>query len=195
MKQLLKISFSLMIVLANLLPVVANASPVVNGTENTPIQIELVESPLRLSTVQAPTFGSYELTGVEQQLQATGDLSVKVADRRESKANSWGLQYELAMFTEGKADQKLGNDVRLTLGSGTLLADNQTVNPDKYDAQVIALQADQSQLLLQVAPVNAEIYEYRIQKEDIYLMIPSNRIAGKYQAIQTITLIDLPVIP
>ncbi|MGK0606872.1 hypothetical protein [Enterococcus gilvus] len=60
----------------------------VQAQKETPVSIRIVETPIRLEKVSAPTFGTYERSVRPQELRATSDLTIQVKDLRENKKNA-----------------------------------------------------------------------------------------------------------
>lgn len=195
MKKVIKIIFGFSFLTMNMV-----ASELVFGEEVTDqsndssISIGLVESPLHLVNVQAPSFGTYELSGGNQIIQATDDLVIQVEDTRTTNLNSWGIQYEVSIFDSSKGTNSLGESSQISIGSGKLTMNNQSVDTTAYDSRSVKLAPNKSAILLQVESSLTNSFSYRVEKENITIMIPELTNPGTYEAIQTVTLIDLPIV-
>lgn len=180
--------------LSLLTPLTGHAQEVSGQNAETPIGIEVKQSPIHLTTVQAPTFGSYELTGQGQQLQATGDLIIQVEDTRTTDLSAWGLQYELSIFNTASDDNTLGEQTKLNLGTGELTMNGQAVDASRYSAQSVELSPDTTGTLMQTNFSQPTTFSYRVPKEKISLSISGLRATGEYSATQTVTLSNLTIV-
>ena len=172
------------------------AEEVSNQNDESPIVIQVNESPIRFSKVIAPTFGTYEIEkkSKNQEIMANGDLIVQVADTRESDFSSWGIQYELSLFKDISDGQPMNSQVLLHIGSGELLINGEAANPNFYQKQEVTVSPEKTGLLVQTTSSLHGEFLYRVPKERIKFILLDNTKAGSYQAVQTITLTNVPVI-
>lgn len=158
----------------------------VHAQTDTPVNIQVVETPIRLEMVRAPTFGTYHVSSKSQKIKATGDLVIQVKDLRENKKTPWKLVYQLSRFSNGKE-----YDATIDLGKGTLstVGDGRTLNAD---SKAVSLKANEEGTIVTAYSTNASEYLYRIDKQSIDLGIPENLPAGNYAAKQTVFLLNTP---
>ncbi len=158
----------------------------VQAQKETPISIRIVETPIRLEKVSAPTFGTYERSVRSQELRATSDLTIQVKDLRENKKTPWRLYYQLSSFSNGKEYA-----VFLDLGKGHLrtLDNGQEVSSEP---KKVSLRSNETKTLVTAYSTKASEYRYRINKQAIKLTIPGNLPEGDFVAKQTVTLVNIP---
>lgn len=158
----------------------------VHAQKETPVSIQIVETPIRLEKVRAPTFGTYERTSHAQKVQATSDLVIQVKDVRENKKTPWKLYYQLSQFSNGKEYAAL-----LDLGKGSLrtLDGGQEV---PSSPQHVSLTSNETKTLVTAYSTEASEYLYRVHKQAINLLIPGDLPAGAFVAKQTVTLVNSP---
>lgn len=178
--------------MSSLFPLSVNAEPVVVGEGQTPIQIEVIQSPIRLVKVQAPTFGTYEMTNKSRSIQATGDLVINVEDTRTENSSPWQVDYEISIFESTADKNKPSSTLKYKIGTGTLTIDGQAIDKSVYQTQEIELGQEKRGTLTKVNLSSANNFEYRIPKEKISIFVPENSTVGEYKAIQTVHLISLP---
>ena len=165
-------------------------------SNQTPLNIQVVESPLRLTKVQAPTFGTYEIDfqNSQRKIQATGDLLIEVDDTRTTLLSSWGIQYEISMFEDNSNQKTFGNTTVLNIGKGELSINRSQLDPTIYQTNSQELIPNKPALLLQTKESQTTKFTYRVPKEAISMNLPNGLKSGDYTATQTITLVNLPVI-
>lgn len=187
----------LSIIVCNLVfPAIARGEEVLNqGGKNSSVGIDIVESPIRLTSVQAPTFGTYELTGGKQEFQATGDLVIQVEDTRTSALSSWGVQYEVSLFEMTSGTSSLTDQARIKVGVGELIIAGQSADSSFYHPQAVELAAEGTGYLFQTTTSETTDFIYTVPKDKIALSIPNTVGKGEYTAVQTVTLINVPNTP
>lgn len=178
--------------ISGLLPLKVDAEQVVAGEGQTPVTIKVVQSPIYLVGVEAPKFGTYELTGKNQRIQATSDLVINVQDTRTETSSPWQIDYELSFFENTSTGQQANATLKYTVGEGTLKVAGQTADKSVYQTQEVELGQEKRSTLVESNLSGATNYEYRVPKEKIGILIPENTAAGEYKAIQTIHLISIP---
>lgn len=167
---------------------------VISQSGDSKISIDLIQSPLHLTTVQAPSFGTYTLSGDNQKIQADGDLVIQVEDTRVTDLHSWGIQYEVSIFETSDGAQSLGESGQIHVGSGKLTMADQAVDEAAYNSRSVELASNKNGTLLQVASSYTSTFSYRVPKENISISIPERTKPGVYTAVQTVTLVDLPTV-
>lgn len=172
------------------------AEEVSNQNGESPVVIQVNESPIRFSKVIAPMFGTYDIEkkSKNQEILANGDLIVQVVDTRESDFSSWGIQYELSLFKDISNGQSINSQVIMHIGSGELLINGEAANPNFYQKQEVTVSPEKTGLLVQTTSSLHGEFLYRVPKERIKFTLLDSAKAGSYQAVQTITLTNVPVI-
>lgn len=173
-------------------PINGYAQEMPGSHEDTPIKIELIQSPIHLIDVTPPTFGTYEITNKSQEIQATGDLVVTVQDTRTETLSPWKLDYEIATFSDSTSTNQVEGMVKFKLGAGTLSIDGQAADKTIYQSKELELGQEKKGTLMQTSVSSTSMYEYRIPKEKISITLPANSVAGKYTTMQTLILVSLP---
>lgn len=163
----------------------ALASEVTGNAKDTPISIEIVESPIRLNKVIAPTFGTYYDSAEKQVLKATGDLIIGIVDYREMKDTPWSLSYEISTFSNGNE-----YSVKMNLGKG--IATSKSGQPLSGNSMVFSKNSNESGKILEAYSTNEEEFSYRVEKENITLEIPGSMPTGDFSGKQLVTLINTP---
>lgn len=191
MKHKLYISLPLLFLLAGGLPQSAAAAALPGNSRSSEVTIDIMESPLRLSKVRAPTFGTYETSSRKQRIQATGDLEINVLDERTEKNTPWTLSYELTLFNSDNG-KSLGSAEVFDLGTGILTGAGKAVAKQHYQANEVELSPAEKGRLLQVEATQEKTYRYTVPKEKIVLVVPAGAASGNYHAAQTVTLVNVP---
>lgn len=150
------------------------------------MDITIMESPITLNHVSAPTFSETPEQSVGQRLQAASDFVVVVQDKRDIKRTPWQLSYQLSAFDKAES---VGISLELGKGVVTPIGDNQ---PIQYEARHVSTGKGSSETLVDALSTSHTQYEYRIPKEGIHLDIPTALGAGTYTARQTVTLMNIP---
>lgn len=176
------------LLLCLLLPVPASAQEVLGEEDQTPMNVTIVESPIKLEKVTAPTFGAYQKSAHEQEIQATGDLLIAVRDQRENKKSPWQLTYQLSTFANGQEYQ-----VKVLLGQGRLSTD-QSGEVVQATPQKIAADPNETATILEAYSSQSTKYYYQIEKQKIHLELPANLPIGEFVGQQIVTLLNTPEI-
>lgn len=155
--------------------------------KETPVKVEIVEAPIRLSQVTPPVFGKYPQSATKQRIQALGDLEILITDQRQSKATPWKLQYGISTFVNGAA-----YDLEMKIGLGT--ASGPSGESLVETPQAITIHSGETKEILEAYSTNEESFTYRVPKEAISIEIPANLPIGKFVGQQQVTLINSPVI-
>jgi hypothetical protein len=174
----------------------ATEKAVVNGKVQTPFTIQVVENPLRLSKVQAPTFDTYIFDkGTNNiQLSASRDLVIEVEDKRIDDLSTWGIQYTLSMFNDVTDSTKIDTKMTFDIGKGDLSIGTEKLDATFYTGYKASLSAEDSIVLVQTKAAQTATFSYRVPKEEIKVNLPGQLREGVYQAQQTITLVNVPVV-
>lgn len=162
-----------------------------SNEQTSSITISIIEGPLRLMEVTAPEFGVNKVTGEEQHIHSLNDIVINVSDERKNKEAPWIIRYELTMFHD-KNDEKLGDNVTLSLGQGILQSDDANMSQSGYASRKLELYQGGTEQALQANSSAANNYTYVIPKEKILLNVPADIHKGKYEANQIVTLLDIP---
>lgn len=171
-----------------LLPVQSFAEEVVGESNQSPVSVSIVESPIRLEKVTAPTFGTYQKSIHERTIEATGDLSIVVKDQRENRQSPWHLTYQLSTFTNGQEYQ-----VKVLLGQGKVTTD-QSGEVIKATPNKIALDSNKTGTILEAYSSRADKYYYQVDKQQIHLVLPADLPTGEFVGQQLVTLLNTPEI-
>lgn len=163
----------------------AFASELEGSSQETPIAIKIIDSPIRLAKVTAPTFGTYYQSDDAQRLHATGDLFIEVDDKRESKVTPWKITYELSTFINGEE-----YNAKINIGKG--IATSATGKNLRAIPKKLSLVSNNTGDLVEAFSTEEEQFSYRVLKEDISLDIPGNLPVGDFQGTQLVTLINTP---
>lgn len=164
------------------------AAEVTGQQGDTPVSIEIVESPIRLVAVSPPTFGTYPVSDEEQVLQAKSGLTIKVADYRDERSTPWRLTYQLSTFVNGKAYA-----VKMNLGKGQV-SSSLAEEAVTFQASPVSLESMEESELVNVYSTETRDYEYVIGKEAVSLTIPGKLPVGEFVGQQTVRLLNTPVV-
>ncbi|GEK37612.1 hypothetical protein ACFFRT_11730 [Enterococcus thailandicus] len=176
------------LLLCLLLPTPAFAQEILGEEDQTPMNVTIVESPIKLEKVTAPTFGTYQKSAHEQEIQATSDLLIAVRDQRENKKSPWQLTYQLSTFTNGQEYQ-----VKVLLGRGKL-STNQSGEVVQATPQKIAADPNEAGTILEAYSSQSTEYYYQIDKQKIHLELPADLPTGEFVGKQLVTLLNTPEI-
>lgn len=176
------------LLLCLLLSAPAFAQEILGEEDQTPMNVTIVESPIKLEKVTAPTFGTYQKSAHEQEIQATGDLLITVKDQRENKKSPWKLTYQLSTFTNGQEYQ-----VKVLLGQGKL-STNQSGEVVQATPQKIATDSNEAATILEAYSTQSDEYFYQIAKQKIHLELPTDLPTGKFVGKQLVTLFNTPAV-
>ncbi|KRN28658.1 hypothetical protein IV38_GL000861 [Lactobacillus selangorensis] len=173
------------LLLLTLMLLCQTSQPVAAASNSTSVKIAITPQPLEITSTTVPKFSGRIHTDQTQTLVSRQPLTIKVNDQRTRQTNPWMLRYQISAFKNGT--HSLGNEVHLKIGPGLLT----TSAPADYQAQSLNLLPGQTQELVQ-AQTQPDTSEYQVAADAITLEIPANAQAGQYQALQTITLLDVP---
>ncbi|BBM19523.1 hypothetical protein G15_3203 [Enterococcus avium] len=152
----------------------------------TPVAINIIETPIRLVKVRAPTFETAHVSSKRQTLKATGNLEIQVKDLRQSKTTPWKLLYQLTDFSNGK---KYSATINLGKGTVRALGDESKITAMPH---AVSVGANEIGTLVTAHSAEASDYLYRVDKQAIALTIPGNLPAGKFTGKQTVLLLNTP---
>lgn len=156
---------------------------------NTTIEVEIKDNELMLGKVQTLNFGTHRVSSKQSSYQATQDLTIQIIDKRVTKKTPWQVYYQLSDFYGSDSSSFYAT---LHFRSGYLLAKT-TKGRVKIRNLKIKTGTDKYELFeFQSNTSEDSIYEFVIPKQDIYLTIPADINAGKYEAVQIITLQNVP---
>lgn len=159
---------------------------------HTDLSVTIIRSPLYLSEVKAPIFGTYLITDKENQaIKPTSDLIIKIKDERDYKNNPWQLRYELSAFINDQNNTATPQPFQLKLGKGNLTSNGEKVATADYQNHEATIDPKNGNTLLQVSAVEKD-YEYIVPKEDIQIELPKDAKVGTYTTTQRVILSDVP---
>lgn len=152
----------------------------------TPVAINIIETPIRLVKVRAPTFETAHVSSKRQTLKATGNFEIQVKDLRQSKTTPWKLLYQLTNFSNGK---KYSATINLGKGTVRALGEESKITAMPH---AVSVGANETGTLVTAHSAEASDYLYRVDKQAIDLTIPGNLPAGKFTGKQTVLLLNTP---
>lgn len=180
--------FSFLLTLGLLIPATSTAALADDGTGltgSTPVDVNVVETPIVLGNVQAPTFGTYATSTKAQNIKATGDLKIEVLDNRMDKTTPWTLTYELSTFVNGKE-----YTVNLDMKKGTVKdSAGNVMKGESFDIQTTS---GESKTITNSYSDTDVKYYYTVAKDDISLTLPADMPVGSYKATQRVVLTNTP---
>ncbi len=192
MKQRKMMYLGIILLMGMFAPLNVSAEQIITEKGQTPIQIEIVPSAIRLTEVTPPVFGTYEITNESRSIQAKSDLVISIQHTDMYDSSPWQIDYELSVFENTAHSTKADSALTYKIGSGILKIDGQAADMTTYQAQEINLGQDKRGTLMKTNISNSKNYEYRVPKENISILIPENSSIGEYKAIQTVYLVSLP---
>lgn len=181
--------------LSVLLPTISNADEISNVNKESSINVQLVESPIRFTDIKPPEFEVADIDyEADQKIKAVSDLVIHLADNRAGNLASWGIQYKITAFKNTSEENSLVESAVYNIGKGTLSSKEKAIDSSFYQSHSVNLKANENGTLLQTSDLENGDFTYRILKDDISISIPNSSKQGTYQAVQTITLVNLPFI-
>ncbi|MGX7025071.1 hypothetical protein [Vagococcus hydrophili] len=158
------------------------------GKSESALSIEIQPSPIRITKVKAPVFGKYIATSKVQKINSQSDIFIDVEDNREQKNSPWQLFYNLSMFErKDQTDKKIRTQI--SLGKGNFYQDGK-LKKDNVTSLNATINDEHEKEILRVGKSSGKKYRYIISNQDIELIIPKNIEVGKYEALQTVTLVN-----
>lgn len=161
------------------------ADEVINNSKETPVNIEIIESPIRLSTVKAPVFGTYYQSNRVQTIKATGDLVIEVIDQRKARDTPWKLNYGISTFIN---DEEY--NLKMSIGRGESYSKSGQKLADT--SKSITVTNGNLKELVEAYSTDEEQFTYRVKKNEISIELPANLPTGKFVGKQKVTLINIP---
>lgn len=186
-----KIPVIIAIIFTGILAPVHTRAKEIGEKKDSPINIQMVQSPLHFLEVTAPTFGTYEIGSKAQEIQASGDLVVTVQDIRET-LSPWQLDYTMSVLSDQSVDPKTSSNLHYKIGNGKWTMNGNKIDESSYQSQALELGDGNNGTLTKVLFSSDNTFEYRVAKENISIVIPNNSATGDYKLVQLVQLVSLP---